>query len=366
MANKKIVFTVTNDLSYDQRMSRICCSLVNAGYDVLLVGRKRKNSSSLIEKGYKQHRIFCFFEKGKLFYLEYNLRLFFFLIFSTFDIVCGIDLDTILPTFFAAKLKHKPFVYDAHEYFTEMEEVVARPMIKKAWQFIEKLTVPHVKYAYTVSQGYADMYKKKYNTNFELIKNATVLQELDEELIRDNVQYILYQGAVNVGRGLENLIIAMQAIDCQLYICGKGDIYQELKTLSTKMGVDEKVTFCGYVEPELLKSYTMRSAIGITFFSSKGLSNYYSLANRFSDYMHACVPQIAMKYPEYERFNQKHEIALLIDSLSAESITNSINKLLQDKTYYNRLKTNCKLARLEYNWQVEEKKLLDFYAKIVC
>jgi hypothetical protein len=138
MSMKKIIFTVTTDLTYDQRMKRICTSVSSAGYSVVLVGRKKKSSLPLNNLSYKQHRLNCIFEKGKLFYAEYNIRLFFHLLFNRFDIVCSIDLDTILPGYFASKIKNKPQVYDAHEYFTEMEEVVSRPFIKKCWQWIEK------------------------------------------------------------------------------------------------------------------------------------------------------------------------------------------------------------------------------------
>src|SRR5690554_6334039 len=127
---KKIVFTVTNDLSYDQRMDRICATLAQEGFDVLLVGRKRKKSLSLETKNYGQKRLPCFFEKGKLFYIEYNIRLFIYLIGLKFEIICAIDLDTIAPCYFAGRIKNKKMVYDSHEYYTEVIEVVRRPNIQ--------------------------------------------------------------------------------------------------------------------------------------------------------------------------------------------------------------------------------------------
>ncbi|MBL4649782.1 MAG: glycosyltransferase, partial [Aureispira sp.] len=61
---KKIYFTVTNDLTYDQRMIRICTSLANVGYDVWLVGSKRPNSKPLNKQAFQQKRLNCFFERG--------------------------------------------------------------------------------------------------------------------------------------------------------------------------------------------------------------------------------------------------------------------------------------------------------------
>ena len=70
MRKKRIIFTVINDLTYDQRMIRICTSLVRENYEVLLVGRKLKKSIPLQNQPFQQIRLNCFFEKGKFFYLE--------------------------------------------------------------------------------------------------------------------------------------------------------------------------------------------------------------------------------------------------------------------------------------------------------
>ena len=128
---KKIYFTVTNDLTYDQRMHRICGSLAEAGYHVTLVGRRLSTSKALQEKNFTQKRIACFFNRGFLFYAEYNFRLFLFLLFRRMDAVCAIDLDTILPCLFVSKMRHIKRVYDAHEYFTELKEVRTRPYVQR-------------------------------------------------------------------------------------------------------------------------------------------------------------------------------------------------------------------------------------------
>ena len=80
MALTTIYFTVTNDLTYDQRMNRICTSLAAHGYNVVLVGRRRKQSQPLRKEKYQQKRLRCWFQKGKVFYAEYNFRLFFYLL----------------------------------------------------------------------------------------------------------------------------------------------------------------------------------------------------------------------------------------------------------------------------------------------
>ena len=173
----KILFTVTNDLTYDQRMQRICNSLASNGYDIELVGRLRGFCKPLVINTYKQTRLRCFFNRGKLFYVEYNLRLFFYLLFHRADIICSIDLDTILPGYYVSKLKGIHFVYDAHEYFTEVPEVLKRPNVKAFWERLEGHLLPKIKHAYTVNSSIAMLFEEKYKTPFEVIYNAPAYQE---------------------------------------------------------------------------------------------------------------------------------------------------------------------------------------------
>ncbi len=357
--DRHIVFTVVNDLSYDQRMNRICSSLAKAGYRVTLIGRELKHSKPLQEKAFAQKRFKLLFRRGKLFYLEYNLRLFLHFLFTSYDIFGGIDLDTLLAHFLAAKLKAKPHTYDAHEYFAELPEVVHRPFTRWAWKSVERLVVPRTKYAYTINQSYADLFEKEYGTRFDIMRNATVLQDIQWPEIEET--YILYQGAVNVGRGVEEMIRAMPLIDAKLYVCGKGDKFQDCLDLVEELGLEEKVRFFGFVEPKDLVEITRRASLGFTFFLNDGLSYYLSLANRFFDYFHNGVPQLCNNYPEYARINNQYEIAYLLEDLRPETIAKAANKILNDPAEHQRLRSNCLKAREAINWQNEEKRLVELY-----
>jgi len=359
---QRLLLTVTNDLNFDQRMIRICTSLTQAGYHVTLVGRKQRKSPPIVQKAFFQKRLSCFFEKGKAFYFEYNLRLFFFLLIKKSDLICAIDLDTILPCYFAAKIKNVKRVYDAHELFCEMKEIVNRPAIYKTWKKIERFAVPKFQYGYTVNQLIADEFNKMYERNYEVIRSLPVLKELTIPVKKE--KYVLYQGAVNEGRSFETLIPAFTKTNARLFIAGDGNFMKQTMELVKKNNLDDKIVFLGKLDPEKLAEYTSHAWIGLTLFENKGLSNYYSLANRFFDYIQAGIPQLCVEYPAYIPLNKNYNIAVLIKDLSSDNIADHLNKLLQDDQLYHELQKNCLKARVELNWQKEEKKLIDFYQNI--
>jgi glycosyltransferase involved in cell wall biosynthesis len=173
----KLVFTVTNDLSYDQRMQRICSSLAANGDDVLLIGRKKTKSIALKEQSFRQKRLTSWFQKGPGLYIEYNFRLFFYLLFCKMDVICAIDLDTILPCYFVSLLRNKKRVYDAHELFTEMKEIVSRPLILKWWMTVERFAVPKFKNGYTVNQSLVDELNRRYGVSYGVVRNMPVVEK---------------------------------------------------------------------------------------------------------------------------------------------------------------------------------------------
>ena len=363
MAPKRIILTVTNDLNYDQRMIRICTSLANAGYEVTLVGFKRKKSKPIQEQPFKQVRLAIIAEQGKIMYFQYWLSLFFFLLRSKADAICAIDLDTILPVYYASKFSGKKRLYDAHEIFTDLKEVISRPAVHKMWTWIGKHTVPRFPTGYTIGDCYAEELNKRYGVHYGVVRNATVLKTLT--IPQKKQRYILYQGWVNVGRCFEQLIPAMQQVDATLIICGEGNFYEQATALVKELHLEEKVIFKGYIPPAQLTAYTIQATIGITLFEDTSLSNRLSLANRFFDYMHNGVPQLCNRFAEYERVNAEYEIATLISELTVDEIAKALNKLLTDTVYYQRLQNNCVAAREKYCWQEEEKKLLAIYNKLL-
>ena len=129
--------------------------------------------------------------------------------------------------------------------------------------------------------------------------------------------------------------------------------------------LEDKVIFKGYIVPSELWNYTKDATIGITLFDKVGASNYYSLANRFFDYIQAGIPQLCVDYPVYREINGQYSVALLVDDLSPENLAASLNNLLANDVLYQELQENCFRARTIYNWQNEEKYLLEFYQQIL-
>ncbi|MEO0726238.1 MAG: glycosyltransferase [Bacteroidota bacterium] len=362
-----IICTVTNDLAQDQRMIRICSSLQAAGYDVTLVGRLRKNSRPLVERSFDQRRLNCWFDRGKFFYLEYNLRLLWFLWRHSANVINSVDLDTLLPGYLISRLRKGTIcVYDAHEYFTEVPEVTRRPAVQRIWSFLADWIIPQLKYAYTVGPALAKLFTERYRTPFAVIRNVPIRQKTVERQIGEE-RIILYQGMLNEGRGLETMIAAMSLLPEQyrLLLVGSGDVEAQLRDMAKNYKLEGRTQFTGFVRPDELPSFTNQAWLGLNLLENTGLSYYYSLANKAFDYIQAGVPSIQMDFPEYRALQEEYNCFLLLENLSAEALAQLILQADGAEATYQQLAQNCQLAATKLNWDVEEQILLAFYQQIL-
>jgi glycosyltransferase involved in cell wall biosynthesis len=350
--SKKIIFLVSNDLATDNRMNRICNSLVENNFFVELVGRRLENSQALENTKFLPTRLTLLFKNNFLFYAELNIRLFFYLLINNFDIVCACDADTLPAAYFAGFIKGKKVVYDAHEYFSETPELIGRNFVQTIWRAIENFFIPKVDAAYTVNDSLAQIFEKKYNKKFEVIRNlplkSTALQP------KKSAPFILYQGAVNMGRGVKEMLLAMQYIEgIPFYIVGGGDEFDKIQSLIKHYKLEDKVKLLGKKTPKELREITHQAYIGINLLEQRGLNYYFSLSNKFFDYIQVGVPQVCIAFPEYIKYNEKYKVAVMVEGMIIEDIVSAINKLLKNNTLYETLQRNCLHAAQELNWENE-------------
>ncbi|MBU3009827.1 glycosyltransferase [Polaribacter vadi] len=356
---KKVIVSVTNDLTTDQRVHKVCTTLVENNFDVLLVGRKLKSSIE-IDRNYKTKRLKLVFNQSFLFYAEFNFRLFLFLLFKKKHILLANDLDTLLANFLVSKLQQKKLVYDSHELFSEVPELVNKPFKKSIWVGLEKMILPKLKHTYTVCNSIAEYYKNLYQTNFTTIRNLPKKKEVIKDAFSfdvTNKNVILYQGVLNVGRGLELMIDAVPFLNNTiLVIIGDGDIATSLKTKITEKGLQNKVYFLGKLNPEELHKLTPNANIGISFEEDLGLNYRYALPNKIFDYIQAEIPILVSDLPEMKRIVTEYKVGEIIEKRTPEAIANQIETMLK-KDFSNALVK----AKSELIWEAQEQLLLSHF-----
>ncbi|MEJ5317583.1 MAG: glycosyltransferase [Tenuifilum sp.] len=348
----------TSYIVTDQRLQRVANSLAVNGYSVKVFCRKHKNLS------YENNKINVkyinpFFEKGPLFYFFYNLRIFLRILFSRSDIIYSNDLDTLPGCAFGSIVKCKKLIYDSHELFTEVPELIGRPITKFLWRIQEKIFVKRAKAVITVSEGVANELKKRYNLkNIEVIRNVPM--RTSTEVFKDKQPTIIYQGALNMGRGIELAIEMMKQLPCyKLIIVGKGDIEIKLRRQMLESDLSGRVQFLGQLTPENLRLVTPTAWLGLSLEEDMGLNYRYALPNKLFDYIAAHVPVLVSDLPEMKRVVEEHGVGIVAQSRNPIELANQIADFFEDKEGYENTLKNVKKAAEKLCWQNEEPRLLN-------
>ncbi len=359
----KILIAVTTDIYFDQRIIKIATALVRNGYEVSVVGRKKENVMNADRFEFKAHWISCFFKRSALFYAEYNIRLFFYLLFHKADIICACDLDTLLGSCLAASLKKSRLVFDAHEYFEESVEIIHKRPIQKIWEGIAYTCIPKTCARYTVSASLAHVLSEKYRYPFQVVRNIpdTVLGNCYKSR---NHRLLWYQGAVNKGRGLELVIQSLlQLPEYSLGIAGDGDLLHDLRRMVQQHQLESRVTFYGRLDRMKLNEKAHEAWIGLDLLSDSSASYFYSLSNKTFDYMHAGLPMIQMDFPEYRALHAQFQMGILLSSLDVNALVHAIRKM-EDQAFHEHCQQACRAASAAINWTDEVKILLACYREI--
>jgi glycosyltransferase involved in cell wall biosynthesis len=325
---KKVFILVTSDIISDQRVHRTAQTLADEGYNVTAVGRKLPETFLNNSKSYKIHLLKLPFRSGPLFYATFNIWAFVLLLFKSFDLLHVNDLDALLAGRLVCVIKRKPLVYDSHELFTELPELINRKWTRKTWLFLEKFLVKNLKYCSTVSNGVANALSEKYGLQFEVIRNLPLKKEQISSY--NNSKTIIYQGALNVGRGIDKMIKAMVLLpDFNLTIVGTGTVDAELKKLAKEFNVDSRVTFLGRIPHEKLHPITCMASLGISIEEDMGLNYRFALPNKLFDYIQAGLPVLTTNLPEMESIVKHYNVGETIESnCTPEQLANKIATML--------------------------------------
>ncbi len=373
-APRRVIISVVSDLVTDQRVHRTALALHSKGLIVTLVGRQMRSSLQIPERPYQTKRFKLGFETGPLFYAFYNIRLFFFLLFSKADILVTNDLDTLLPNFIISRLKKSVLFYDSHEYFTEVPELVARPHIRNFWLSIEKFVFPKLKNVFTVNESIASIYTEKYKVPVSVVRNLPFRSVSKfSSVTRDGLglpidkKIFLFQGAgINIDRGAEEAIEAIAKTEnAALLFIGGGDVLSQLKEKVKAMKIAEKVFFLPKQPMEILYQYTSLADFGLTLDKDTNLNYRFSLPNKLFDYIQAGLPVLASDLPEVRKISDQYKIGKIAPSTSVTDIAATMKQMISDDHQFVLWKENLKIAASELCWENEEKKLLQIFKDVI-
>jgi len=368
----KIANIVFNSFTNDSRVLKESLSLAKNGYEVEVIAHGDKELP--IEENYENIKIkrLAYLDRkvtkskfGKLkAYLQYMKEAVQYC--KTFDILHCNDINTlpigvIIKKFFNKDVK---IVYDAHEY--ETETYALSGIQKKITKLSEKYLIKYADKVITVSESIANEYVNLYGIkkptlvlNTPPYKDVEKQDKFREEFRIENKTIFLYQGGLSKNRGIEPLLELFKTIednDRVIVFMGYGELEGLIINASKE---SENIFFHKAVSPDVLLNYTVSADFGIATIEDSCLSYRYCLPNKLFEYIMAEVPVIVSDLPEMKKVVASNNIGVAAETDMIVRLKKAIDTAVKlDKK---ELQINLKELKKIYNWEEQEKVLLDVY-----
>ncbi|TXC78314.1 glycosyltransferase [Luteibaculum oceani] len=356
MDQRSIIFLVSNDISTDARLHRTVRALSQAGYACLVNGRKLKSSPSVPQDiAHKRYKLW--FNSGFLFYLFLNLKFALSIKSSRSSLIYANDTDSLLGAYLGKLFSSRRIIFDAHEYFSEVPELQGKPLKQKLWQRVEELVIPKASICITVSNLVAKAYEERFQLKFHVIRNINDIQHSKLISIQLPDQYILYQGVLNLGRGIELMIDSLNELDesIHLVIVGTGDIEKDLKVKAELSPNNKRIHFTGRLSPEEVHGITEKALLGLSLEEDLGFNYRAALPNKIFSYLHAEIPCVCSALPEMSSLVLSQQIGEVVEDRTPESVAKTIQLVLSKREAY---LPHIVKAKQEINWAAESEKLV--------
>jgi glycosyltransferase involved in cell wall biosynthesis len=205
----------------------------------------------------------------------------------------------------------------------------------------------------------------KINPNTIDINNFPILDELFlPTKWEDRKNEICYIGGITKIRGIIEIVQALKEVDTTLHLAGPF-LDEKLKEEVSSLEGWQKVRYYGFVDRQKAKDILKQVKIGIVLFHPHP-NHIYALPNKMFEYMSAGIPVIASYFPLWKEIIEKNECGICVDPLNIKEIANTIKYLLSSDNIAKKFGENArKLIETKYNWEIEEKKLINLYQNLL-
>ena len=383
MRKGKVCMVVNNKIKFDSRVLREASSLSKVGFEVVVYCLKGQEPTD-----------FKIFKVKELDIKNFSpVRINGFKFFSQFSpalreitkekaqIYHAHDLDTLIITWLAANKNHAELVYDAHEYWPGKTfifyNIIHRSLhfIKKLEYYMtEKFLIKRADLVITVNDSIADLLSKYYKIprplviyNYPMVKSKIKLRNdyLRKRLnLSDKDKIALYLGGINKYRGLENLIKCIHFLptNIKIVIVGYGYLKQRLINMINELSLKKRIYILDAVKPKEIMDLASSADLGVSPIQNASVSYYYSSPNKVFEYLASALPIAVSNFPEMEKIVEENKVGLTFDPEDPKDIARTVKEILSDETRYKQMRENAfKVAREKYNWELEEKKLINLY-----
>jgi glycosyltransferase involved in cell wall biosynthesis len=283
------------------------------------------------------------------------------------DVYHSADIFPLVVTWVVARLRRRPILYEAYEISTDREGF--QPIVSLV-RAVERFLCRRVNRVFATTEMRAAHLEREYD-----IARPDVLQNrppyrpaVDSNLLRDTCAIgedhvvVLYQGGLQPGRGLFNLLEAAEQVEGAVFVLmGTGVLQEALREHVKVQQLQDKVMILPAVRAEDLHSWTCSADVGVQVLENTCLNHYTTDSNKLFEYAMAGLPVVASDFPEIRKVVSGYDIGVLVDPADVSAIGCAIQNLVDDCELRQTHRRHALRAAPELSWGTQVPVLLEAY-----
>lgn len=167
---------------------------------------------------------------------------------------------------------------------------------------------------------------------------------------------LVFMGYLNKEQGLELALRSIPALietipDIRLIVIGTGNYEKGYKTLTKKLNLTKRVTFCGSI-PDIVKMERKMAggAVGVATYEPQHGFNQYADPGKIKHYLSVGLPIVMTGLSNVAKTIEKRKAGFVV-AYEQEAFVDAIIKLLTDDVLYKTYRTNVVTLAREYDWE---------------
>lgn len=369
VTNRKIVHLTSAHSPFDIRIfHRECKSLAAAGYEVVLIAPHPCNEDrhGIGIRGFQRKGRLARFTLSEWQILKKALS-------ERADVYHFHDPDLVFVGLILRALG-KNVIYDAHESLPK--DILSkhylprglRPVVANVAGSVELWAGRWFSGIVSATPAIASRLAR-INKNTITAQNFPTVHEFSSSHSADRRRPLLaYAGGLAARRGIAEMVRAIGMLsagrEAILELAGEFETPSDYRIVESLPGWS-RVRLRGILKREEVRELLNTASIGLVLYQP--LPNHYEAGpHKLFEYMAAGIPMIASDFPLWRRIIEEAKCGILVDPTQPAAIAEAIEYLLSHPDEAARMGECGRNAfQRRYNWEGEEKKLLELYASIL-
>lgn len=284
------------------------------------------------------------------------------------DVVHAHDVNTLIPGWWSARRVNAALVYDAHEISADREGYHGRIwLVKLVERFLGKAAEGRI----TTTQARVDWFKAEYGYPDTVVLQNRPVKRIVESSDRIRREFnipagspvVLYQGGLQWGRGLRNLLEAVRGLP-DVHLAFVGDGVQRVSLEAAAIDIRHRVHFTGMVSLDELPVWTASADVGVQCLRNTCLNHYTTDSNKLFEYVMAGLPVVASDFPEIRAVVEQYDLGILVDPDDISALRDALRRMCEDSTMRIGFSNNAVRAREDLDWGSQSEALVALYKEL--